>query len=123
MHSRSLPRILKIGVLNHQFHVIESSGVLHHLADPVRGWRVLEKLLRPQGLMNIGLYSELARQDLDAARAFIADKGYGPSESDIRSFRHDILALPAEHPLADLGRSGDFYDLSGCRDLLFHDPL
>jgi hypothetical protein len=35
--------------------------VLHHL-DPVAGWRVLRSLLRPGGVMHIGLYSELARR-------------------------------------------------------------
>ena len=41
-----------------RFDLIESDGVLHHLADPCAGWRVLLSLLRPGGLMCIGLYSE-----------------------------------------------------------------
>ena len=43
------------------FDVIECTGVLHHMKDPVQGWRVLTDILRPEGLMRIALYSEIAR--------------------------------------------------------------
>ena len=55
--------ILKLGGIGRSFDIIESNGVLHHLADPFAGWRVLVALLRPRGLMNIGLYSKAARRD------------------------------------------------------------
>ena len=44
--------ILRLGTLPRRFDVIESSGVLHHLADPLAGWRVLLSLLRPGGFMS-----------------------------------------------------------------------
>jgi tetratricopeptide (TPR) repeat protein/2-polyprenyl-3-methyl-5-hydroxy-6-metoxy-1,4-benzoquinol methylase len=53
--------ILDLGILNKQFDIVESAGVLHHMADPVAGWKVLTDCLKPGGLMKIGLYSELAR--------------------------------------------------------------
>ena len=49
-------------MLNKKFDIIESAGVLHHMADPVAGWRTLTNCLKPNGLMKIGLYSNLARQ-------------------------------------------------------------
>jgi 2-polyprenyl-3-methyl-5-hydroxy-6-metoxy-1,4-benzoquinol methylase/Flp pilus assembly protein TadD len=49
--------ILKLASLGRRFDVIETVGVLHHLADPAAGWRVLLSLLRPHGLMLVGLYS------------------------------------------------------------------
>ena len=61
--------ILKLTALGRRFDVIETVGVLHHLADPAAGWRVLLSLLRPHGLMLVGLYSATARQSLAAARA------------------------------------------------------
>jgi 2-polyprenyl-3-methyl-5-hydroxy-6-metoxy-1,4-benzoquinol methylase len=64
--------ILELGALDRRFDVVESIGVLHHLGDPIRGWRVLTDLLKPGGMMFIGLYSELARKAVVAARAFIA---------------------------------------------------
>ena len=68
--------ILKLGALGRTFDLIESSGVLHHLADPLAGWDVLLSLLRPGGFMMIGLYSEIARAEIVRTRAFIAEQGY-----------------------------------------------
>ena len=70
--------ILQLASLGRQFDFIDSSGVLHHMADPWAGWRILLSLLRPGGTMQVGLYSELARRNVVAARAFIADRGYRP---------------------------------------------
>src|SRR5262249_46596860 len=56
--------ILALGLLGRSFDLIESFGVLHHLADPFAGWRVLLSLLRPGGFMALGLYSEIARADI-----------------------------------------------------------
>ena len=39
--------ILKLDSLGRQFDFIDTSGVLHHLADPWSGWRILLSLLRP----------------------------------------------------------------------------
>ena len=57
--------ILKLDSLDRRFDVIETAGVLHHLADPAAGWRLLLSLLRPNGLMFVGLYSALARRSSD----------------------------------------------------------
>ena len=64
--------ILALGALTERFDVVDCTGVLHHLADPVAGWRILCSLLRPGGLMRIGLYSEQARRHVVRAREFIA---------------------------------------------------
>jgi hypothetical protein len=92
--------------------------VLHHLGDPLAGWRVLLTLLRPGGFMAVGLYSEIARADIVATRAFIAEQGYGPTAEDIRRCRQDLLDLGER--FKNIIASGDFFSTSGCRDLLFH---
>ena len=51
--------ILQMGAIGMTFDLIEATGVLHHLADPLVGWRVLLSLLRPGGYMRVGLYSAL----------------------------------------------------------------
>src|SRR5439155_11233681 len=99
--------ILKLGSLEKSFDVIESSGVLHHLADPLAGWRVLLTLLRPGGFMAIGLYSEIARADIVATRAFIAGQGYRPTAEDIRRCRQDLL--DAGERFKNVTASGDFF--------------
>jgi hypothetical protein len=94
--------------------------VLHHLEDPVAGWRILCSLLRPGGLMRIGLYSEQARRHVVRAREFIAVGGYPPTPEGIRACRAAILARPDDALLARVVRGEDFYSLSACRDLIFH---
>jgi tetratricopeptide (TPR) repeat protein/SAM-dependent methyltransferase len=112
--------ILKLGSLDRQFDVVACSGVLHHLGDPLEGWRVLRSILRPNGIMHIALYSELARADVVAARDFIATRGYGTDIDDIRRCRQEILAIDETVPARAIAWRGDFYATSDCRDLMFH---
>jgi SAM-dependent methyltransferase len=107
--------VLALGSIGRPFDLIEASGVLHHLSDPAAGWRELLKLLRPGGLMRVGLYSELARADIVAGRKFIAERGFDATAAGIRRCRQEVLA-----PLPALARFPDFFSISGCRDLLFH---
>lgn len=110
--------ILELGTIDRTFDSIESVGVLHHLAEPMAGWRVLVSLLRPGGTMRIGLYSELARRVIVEARARIAARGYRATADDIRRCRQDIFR-EAEQWKPLIGAK-DFYSMSGCRDLLFN---
>jgi SAM-dependent methyltransferase len=112
--------ILALGGLGRSFDVIEASGSLQCLADPAAGWRVLLGLLEPGGLMLLGLYSRRARADINAARAHIAQRGYGGTADGIRRFRQDAMAWADGTPGKSATRLGDFYAMSGCRDLLFH---
>jgi SAM-dependent methyltransferase len=102
------------------FDVIEASGVLHHLADPFAGWRALLSMLRPGGVMLLGLYSEIARRDIVAARDFIAARGYRPAADDIRRCRQELFDCADGTPLKNVTLLPDFFSVSGCRDLLFH---
>ncbi|MBV9565447.1 MAG: methyltransferase domain-containing protein [Bradyrhizobium sp.] len=110
--------ILELGAIGRTFDSIESVGVLHHLAEPVAGWRVLVSLLRPGGSMRIGLYSHLARRLVVEARARIAARGYRATADDIRRCRQDIMREAEQWRMLIGAR--DFYSTSGCRDLLFN---
>jgi len=113
--------ILKLGTLGRSFDVIESVGTLMCLKEPLEGWKILLSLLRPRGFMRIGLYSELARGCVVAARDYIAGKGYqGACENDIRQCRQDIMAMGNDPGMMRLLSLGDFYTMSECRDLIFH---
>jgi SAM-dependent methyltransferase/tetratricopeptide (TPR) repeat protein len=111
--------ILKLGTLGRGFDRIEAVGVLHHLAEPEAGWRVLLSLLRQNGVMRIGLYSEAARHAVIEARGLIAER-YRPTADDIRKCRQEILRDYDKRRWWRLIESGDFYSVSGCRDLLFN---
>ncbi|BCU07444.1 tetratricopeptide repeat protein [Allochromatium tepidum] len=112
--------ILRLDKLEESFDLIESVGVLHHLQDPIAGWKALLAHLRPDGFMSIGLYSEWARRDIVRVREQIARENRQPTATEIRAFRQQLLRQHDESDDAPLTRSADFYSLSGCRDLLFH---
>ncbi|MGB9411231.1 MAG: methyltransferase [Pseudolabrys sp.] len=108
--------ILKLGSIDRSFDVIDACGVLHHMADPLAGWRILLSLLRPGGLMHLAFYSDVGRGDVAAARMFIAERKFGATPHDVRRCRQELLATP----LASVTRFTDFFTTSECRDLLFH---
>jgi SAM-dependent methyltransferase len=112
--------ILGLGALDERFDLIEASGVLHHMADPLKGWSVLMGLLRPGGFIKLGLYSAPARQSIHAARRFAAEGGFQPTAEGVRAARAAIRALAADDPVRRVADELDFASVSGCRDLLFH---
>jgi tetratricopeptide (TPR) repeat protein/SAM-dependent methyltransferase len=112
--------LLKLGSLGRSFDVVESSGVLHHLADPWAGWHVLLSLLRPDGFMKLGFYSAVARRNIVRIRTFIAEQGYGTTADEIRRCRQDLMDLDKNMDFKTTTQSADFFSISTCRDLLFH---
>jgi 2-polyprenyl-3-methyl-5-hydroxy-6-metoxy-1,4-benzoquinol methylase len=108
--------ILNLGSFGRTFDLIEASGVLHHMEDPMAGWRNLLALLRPGGFMNVALYSKIGRQLVQSAREHVVQKGYGSTAEDIRRLRQELLLTP----LRAVTQWNDFYTTSECRDLLFH---
>jgi tetratricopeptide (TPR) repeat protein len=112
--------ILKLDQLEQEFDIIESAGVLHHMNEPMAGWTVLTDLLKPGGLMKIGLYSELARQDIVEVRKEITLLRVGTNKTDIKEFRRSLAESHDENHRLII-TSGDFFSLSTLRDLLFHE--
>ena len=106
--------------LDAQFDVIECIGVLHHMADPVAGWRCLVERLAPGGALLIGLYREAGRRHVAAARAEIEAMGLSPTADGIRAYRAHVLASDGDPSHMILRGLRDFHSLSGCRDLVFH---
>lgn len=104
--------LLELGALDRRFDLIEAVGVLHHLADPFAGWRVLLSLLRPGGVMMLGFYSDVARRELPRI------PGQGITADDIRRERQRLLETSQQRDV--LAASTDFFTTSTCRDLLFH---
>jgi tetratricopeptide (TPR) repeat protein/2-polyprenyl-3-methyl-5-hydroxy-6-metoxy-1,4-benzoquinol methylase len=111
--------ILDIGELNREFDIIESVGVLHHMEDPMAGWRALVRSLRVGGLMKIGLYSEHARANINWLREEIERSRFEANRSDMEIFREKIIgsSVPSYQSITEIT---DFYSMSMFRDLLFH---
>ena len=112
--------ILNLDQLKQEFDIIESTGVLHHMNKPMAGWKVLTDILKPGGLMHLGLYSELARQDIVKVRESIALQGIGTSEEEIRKFRWSMIKSNSKE-MCKLTKSSNFFTISTLRDLIFHE--
>lgn len=111
--------ILDLDNMDKQFDLIECAGVLHHMAEPLAGWKILTELLKPGGLMKIGLYSELARKSVVEIREKIAEMGLLPNTDNILKLRAEALNSDAE-VFTKIKRFRDFNSTSELRDLLFH---
>jgi 2-polyprenyl-3-methyl-5-hydroxy-6-metoxy-1,4-benzoquinol methylase len=103
--------ILELGCMERRFDLIEAVGVLHHLADPFAGWRVLTSLLKPHGFMLMGFYSREGRRDLPHRGAMAAPV----TAAAVRQARRHLAEQGA--PVTE---RVDFFTASTCRDLLFH---
>ena len=112
--------LLNVAALGEIFDTIECGGVLHHMKDPAKGLSALSKQLKPGGYIKLGLYSDIARQDIVIARKLIKQRGLKSSADSIRGFRQQVLKGEFKD-LENLPSFGiDFYSLSMCWDLCFH---
>ncbi len=112
--------ILDVELLDKQFDIVECTGVLHHMKDPLQGWKNLTARLKPDGFMFIGLYSDSARRHITEARDFIKKNKYTSDPQGIRACRKKLFAQPEGSLLRSVVLTKDYYNLSTCRDLLFH---
>lgn len=112
--------ILNLGALGKKFDFIASSGVLHHMKEPLKGWKVLTGLLKDDGVMRVAFYSRAARAELTEAKKIIRQKGYGSSAAEIRRFRADAPKILLGAVYDYLRSFRDYFFISECRDLLFH---
>lgn len=112
--------IMELPKLGRSFDYIHSVGVLHHMADPEQGWQTLANLLKPDGIMHIGLYGETPRRSIVEARAAIAKGKYPSTAEGMREFRKDSPLLLRAESMATLLKARDYYFLNMYSDLLFH---
>jgi 2-polyprenyl-3-methyl-5-hydroxy-6-metoxy-1,4-benzoquinol methylase len=104
------------------FDIIECSGVLHHMENPEQGLQSLQQLLSPTGVMKIALYSEAARKQVITFRKIITDNFAKTGEHlDQRLLRQALMMNQIPGEWDEIINSADFYSMSNCRDLIFHE--
>ena len=89
------------------------------MEEPLAGWGVLRSLLKPGGLMRIGLYSRAGRHAVAVAQNAARRGGYLSTREDILRFRRDCPHLCDRETLLHLSQLQDYYHLNMYRDLLF----
>lgn len=112
--------ILKLDALEDKYDYVSSSGVLHHMENPMQGWKILAGLLKDDGVMRIALYSKTARRHIEQAHKVIAKQGFKPDAAGMKQFRRMMPQLLDRAAVENISNRPDFYHLSMFRDLLFH---
>lgn len=102
------------------FDLIICTGVLHHMADPEKGWANITKLLKPGGFMRIALYSEIARDFVQKGRDTIHNNNIPHTDDGVRYFRKNIKSFLSKKETKIVMGSADFYTMAECVDLFFH---
>ena len=112
--------ILNLKKIKRKFHIVECMGVLHHLDDPEAGLSILLDLLKPQGYLKLGLYSELARKHIVETRESLKKHNFKNTLTGIRNCREMIKSNNDNKSFAKLNYNYDFYTTSSFRDLVLH---
>ncbi len=111
--------LLDLELLNEKFDLIISTGCLHHMEKPEDGLESLVNVLKPEGLIYLGLYSERARFEIEWTRKYIQNRKINVSQKNMRAFRTKMLNSKNQKFQSIKGLL-DFYSLSNFRDLLFN---
>jgi SAM-dependent methyltransferase len=107
--------IEELPTLNHDFDLIVSTGVLHHLADPQTGMDAVARCLRSDGVAGLMLYAKYGRHGIQLLQSVFRDLGLEQNESSISLVRQLLSLLPAGHPVQPY--------LRGAKELQFDDAL
>ena len=81
------------------FDLVVSTGVLHHMADPLAGLKALAGCLRPDGAMALMLYAKYGRIGVELLESIFRDFGLRQDDASVQLVKDTIAALPADHPL------------------------
>lgn len=102
--------LLEVSKLDQTFDLIISTGVLHHLADPVAGGRALAAVLKENGVMHLMLYGSTLRYPIYPLQRSFDRMGITQTGENAQRIKHLIEnVLDKNHPIHRY--------VSKCRDL------
>jgi SAM-dependent methyltransferase len=117
---RELP-VEETGDLGIEFDHIVCTGVLHHLADPPAGLRVLRDSLAPEGALQLLVYGAYGRFGIDMIREYSRRLGLKATKEDIESLQQVLREVPMGHPISHrLRETPDFRDPDALADALLN---
>lgn len=91
--------IEEVSALGRDFDLIVSTGVLHHLADPLTGLRALASCVRRDGAIGAMLYAKYGRIGVELLESTFRDLGLSQDEASVQAVKNIIAMLPADHPV------------------------
>jgi SAM-dependent methyltransferase len=114
--------LFDVAQLPGEFDLINSVGVLHHTADPIRGIQSLAKKLAPGGIFHIFVYGALGRWEISLmqeAIALLQGKQRGDYTNGVSVGRQIFAALPENNRLKK--REAERWSMENHRDECFAD--
>lgn len=90
--------IEEVAALGRDFDLVVSTGVLHHLVDPLVGLGALGQCLRVDGVMGLMLYARHGRSGVAWLQSVFQDLGLGQDQASVDLVKQVLAQLPADHP-------------------------
>jgi len=110
-----------VSALRSDFDLIVSSGVLHHMADPLSGLEALGACLRTDGALGVMLYAKYGRIGVEMLESVFRDLGLSQDEASVQLVKDAIAVLPADHPVRSyLTRAQDLLSDGALVDTFLH---
>ncbi|HAN71759.1 MAG TPA: SAM-dependent methyltransferase, partial [Actinobacteria bacterium] len=88
-----------VSTLGGDFDLIVSSGVLHHLADPLVGMSALAEVLRPNGVIGIMLYAKYGRLGVEMLQGVFREMDLKQDQESVDRVREALAVLSMDHPV------------------------
>jgi SAM-dependent methyltransferase len=96
VHLLSVEEVPTLGL---DFDLVVSTGVLHHMADPLAGMKALGECLRRDGALAVMLYAKYGRIGVELLQSVFRDLGLGQDAASVQTVKDTISALPPDHPV------------------------
>jgi SAM-dependent methyltransferase len=91
--------IEELPTLGLDFDLIVSTGVLHHLTDPLAGMKALAGSLRKDGAIGLTLYAKYGRVGVELLQSVFRDMGLDQGEASVQIVKETVSLLSPDHPV------------------------
>lgn len=99
--------IEELASLGSDFDLVLSTGVLHHMADPLEGMKALAACLKPDGVIAVMLYAKYGRLGVEVMESVFRDLRLGQDEVSVQVVKEAISLLPPDHPVRGYLKTAD----------------
>jgi SAM-dependent methyltransferase len=89
----------ELPTLGLDFDLVVSTGVIHHMADPLAGMKALAGCLRRDGALGVMLYARYGRSGVELLESVFRDLELRQDDESVQIVKDAISVLPAEHPV------------------------
>ncbi len=100
---RRLP-IEELPALGRDFDLVVSTGVLHHMADPLTGMKALAGCLRRDGVLGCMLYAKYGRSGVELLQSVFDDLGLRQDDELVKLVRETMSLLSPDHAVQSYRR-------------------